>query len=68
MELQNLINSLSLIDDPRSNKNKHYLLPLLLLITFCASISKHDSWYTRTMPRFMYRAYASFTSSFRVLS
>lgn len=66
MELQDLINSLSLIDDPHGDKNKHYLLPLL--ITFRASISKHDSWYTRTVPRFMCRAYASSASSFRVLS
>ena len=29
-----------------NNKNKRYPLPLLLLIAFCASISKHDSWYT----------------------
>ena len=46
MELPSLINSLSLIDDRRSDKNKRYPLPLLLLIAFCASISKHDSWYT----------------------
>jgi transposase DDE domain len=46
MELPSLISSLSLIDDQRSDKNKHYPLPLLLLIAFCASISKHDSWYT----------------------
>ena len=46
MELQSLINSLSLIDAPRSDKNKRYPLPLLLLIAFCASISKHDLWYT----------------------
>ena len=46
MELPCLISSLSLIDDRRSNKNKRYPLPLLLLIAFCASISKHDSWYT----------------------
>ena len=32
--------------DRRNNKNKRYPLPLLLLIAFCASISKHDSWYT----------------------
>ena len=46
MGLPSLISSLSLIDDRRSNKNKHYPLPLLLLIAFCASISKHDSCYT----------------------
>ena len=46
MELPSLIRSLTLIDDLRNNKNKRYPLPLLLLITFCASISKHDSWYT----------------------
>ena len=46
MELPSLISSLSLIDDRRSNKNKRYPLPLLLFIAFCASISKHDSWYT----------------------
>lgn len=46
MELPSLISSLSLIDDRRSNKNKRYPLPLLLLIAFCASISKHESWYT----------------------
>lgn len=46
MELPSLISSLSLIDDRRSNKNKRYPLPPLLLITFCTSISKHDSWYT----------------------
>ena len=46
MELPSLISSLSLIDDRRSNKNKRYPLPLLLLIAFYASISKHDSWYT----------------------
>ena len=39
MELPSLISSLSLIDDRRSNKNKRYPLPLLLLIAFCASIS-----------------------------
>ena len=39
MELPRLISSLSLIDDRRSNKNKRYPLPLLLLIAFCASIS-----------------------------
>ena len=46
MELPSLIRSLTLIDDRRNNKNKRYPLPLLLLIAFCASISKHDSWYT----------------------
>ena len=46
MKLPSLISSLSLIDDRRSDKNKRYPLPLLLLIAFCASISKHDSWYT----------------------
>ena len=46
MELLSLIRSLTLIDDRRNNKNKRYSLPLLLLIAFCASISKHDSWYT----------------------
>ena len=46
MELPSLIQSLTLIDDRRNNKNKRYPLPLLLLIAFCASISKHDSWYT----------------------
>ena len=46
MELPSLINRLSLIDDRRSDKNKRYPLPLLLLIAFCASISKHGSWYT----------------------
>ena len=46
MELPSLISSLSLIDDRRSDKNKRYPLPLLLLIAFCASISKQDSWYT----------------------
>ena len=46
MELPSLISSLSLINDQRSDKNKRYPLPLLLLIAFCASISKHDSWYT----------------------
>ena len=46
MELLSLISSLSLIDNRRSNKNKRYSLRLLLLITFCASIFKHDSWYT----------------------
>ena len=45
MELPSLISSLSLIDDRRSDKNKRYPFPLLLLIAFCASISKHDSWY-----------------------
>ena len=45
MELPSLISSLSLINDQRSNKNKHYSLPLLLLIAFCASISTYDSWY-----------------------
>ena len=39
MELPSLISSFSLIDDCRSNKNKRYPLPLLLLIAFCASIS-----------------------------
>ena len=39
MELPSLISSFSLIDDRRSNKNKRYPLPLLLLIAFCASIS-----------------------------
>ncbi|MFC2756086.1 MAG: transposase family protein, partial [Porphyromonas pasteri] len=43
MESSSLISSLSLIDDHRSDKNKRYPLPLLLLIAFCASISKHDS-------------------------
>jgi len=42
MESSSLISSLSLIDDHRSDKNKRYPLPLLLLIAFCASISKHD--------------------------
>ena len=46
MEPPSLIRSLTLIDDRRNNKNKRYPLPLLLLIAFCASISKHDSWYT----------------------
>ena len=46
MELPSLIRSLTLIDDRRNNKNKRYPLPLLLLFAFCASISKHDSWYT----------------------
>ena len=46
MELPSLISSLSLIDDRRSDKNKRYPLPLLLLTAFCASISKHDSWHT----------------------
>ena len=46
MDLPSLISSLSLIDDRRSNKNKRYPLPLLLLIAFCSSISKYDSWYT----------------------
>ena len=44
MESSSLISSLSLIDDHRSDKNKRYPLPLLLLIAFCASISKHDSY------------------------
>ena len=44
MEPSSLISSLSLIDDHRSDKNKRYPLPLLLLIAFCASISKHDSY------------------------
>ena len=44
MELPSLISSLSLIEDQHSNKNKRY--PLLLLIVFCASIFKQDSWYT----------------------
>jgi len=30
MELQNLINNLCLIEDPSSDKNKRYPLPLLL--------------------------------------
>ena len=46
MELPSLISSLILINDQRSDKNKRYPLPLLLLIVFCVSISKHDSWYT----------------------
>ena len=46
MELLILISSLCLIDDRRNDKNKHYLLSLFLLIVFCVSISKHDSWYT----------------------
>lgn len=46
IELPNLIRSLTLINGHRNNKNKRYSLPLLLLIAFCASISKHDSWYT----------------------
>ena len=46
MELPSLIQNLTLIDDRRNNKNKRYPLPLLLLIAFCASISKHGSWYT----------------------
>lgn len=46
MELTSLIKSLTLIEDHRSDKNKRYPLPLFLLIVFCASISKHDSWYT----------------------
>nr|WP_314758906.1 hypothetical protein [uncultured Porphyromonas sp.] len=45
MELSSLISSLSLIDDRRSDKNKRYPLPLLLLITFYASISKHYLWH-----------------------
>ena len=45
MELPSLIRSLTLIDG-RNNKNKRYPLSLLLLIAFCASISKHDSWYS----------------------
>ena len=63
MELPSLISSLSLIDDRRSNKNKRYPLPLLLLIAFCASISKHDSWYSRIMPKHMRQVLESFTSS-----
>ena len=43
MESSSLISSLSLIDDHRSDKNKRYPLPLLLLIGFCATISKHDA-------------------------
>ena len=46
MELPSLIESLTLIENHRSDKNKCYTLPLFLLIIFCASISKHDSWYT----------------------
>ena len=46
MELPSLIESLTLIEYHRSDKNKRYPLPLLLFIVFCASISKHDSWYT----------------------
>lgn len=46
MELPSFISSLSLIVDCHSDKNKRYPLPLLLLIAFCASISKHDSWCT----------------------
>ena len=46
MEHPRLISSLSLIDGHRSDKNRCYPLPLLLLIAFCVSISKHDSWYT----------------------
>ena len=62
MELPSLISSLSLIDDRRSNKNKRYSLPLLLLIAFCASISKHDSWYSRIMPKHMRQVLGSFKS------
>lgn len=47
MELSSLISSLSLINDRRSDKNKRYPLRLLLRIAFCASISKHDSWYIK---------------------
>ena len=46
MELLILISSLWLIDDRRNDKNKRCLLSLFLLIVFCVSISKHDSWYT----------------------
>lgn len=46
MKLTSLIESLTLIEDHRSDNNKRYTLPLFLLIVFCASISKHDSWYT----------------------
>ena len=46
MELLILISSLWLIDDRLNDKNKRYLLSLFLLIVFCVSISKHDSWYT----------------------
>ena len=65
MELPSLISSLSLINDHRSDKNKRYPLPLLLLIVFCASISKHDSWYTpcRIMPKHMRQVLGSSTSS-----
>ena len=45
MELSSLISSLSLIDDRRSNKDKRYPLPLLRLIAFYSSTSKHDSWH-----------------------
>nr|WP_311447204.1 hypothetical protein [uncultured Porphyromonas sp.] len=47
MELPSLVSSISLIDDRRSDKNKRYPLPLLLLIAFCTSISKYDSWCTK---------------------
>ena len=65
MELPSLISSLSLIDDRRNDKNKRYPLPLLHLIVFCASISKHDSWYTmqRIMSKHMRQVLGSFTSS-----
>lgn len=65
MELPSLISRLSLIDDRRSDKNKRYPLPLLLLIAFCASISKHDSWYTMQeyALRHMRQVLGSFTSS-----
>ena len=46
MELPSLIESLTLIEDHRSDKNKRYPLSLLLLIVFCASVSMHDSWHT----------------------
>lgn len=66
MELLSLISSLSLIDDRRNDKNKRYPLPLLHLIVFSTSISKHDSWYTmqRIMPKHMRLVLGSFTSSF----
>ena len=65
MELPNLISSLSLIDDRRSDKNKRYPLPLLLLIAFYSSISKHDSWYTMQdyVLRYMRQVLGNFTSS-----
>lgn len=64
MGLPSLISSLSLIDDRRSNKNKHYPLPLLLLTpSVQASLSMTLRTPYRIMPKHMRQVLGNFISS-----